>query len=68
MGYPNGFNVAQTGCVGGLSMWWDDSLEVEVGFSSKHITGAWIRVVGAKFWARVTWVYESTYQAEKATF
>ena len=35
MGYSNGFNVALVWRAGGLSLWWDDSLKVEVMESSK---------------------------------
>lgn len=30
MGYSNGFNVIPVRKAGGLSLWWDDSLKVEV--------------------------------------
>lgn len=45
MGYSNGFHVDPIGRAEGLSMWWDDSLEVEVDFSSKHI-------IDARIWER----------------
>lgn len=30
MGYSNGFSVALVGRTGGLSLWWDDSVQVEI--------------------------------------
>lgn len=68
MGYPRGFNVAPIGRVGGLSLWWEDLLEVKVGFSSKHIIDVRFRVVGDDLWARATWVYGTAYRAEKSVF
>ncbi|KAM2668040.1 hypothetical protein EV2_019663 [Malus domestica] len=36
IGYFYGFDVALVGRAGGLSLWWDDSIQVEVKDSSKH--------------------------------
>ncbi|KAM2951563.1 hypothetical protein COP2_001044 [Malus domestica] len=36
MSFLNGFNVSPIGRAGGLSLWWDDSVKVQILFSSKH--------------------------------
>lgn len=45
-----GFNVAPIGKPGGLSLWWDDSLEVDVIYSLKNIIDAQVREVGEQKW------------------
>ena len=40
MGFKNGFDVSPTGKSGGLSLWWNDQLEVDISFSSKHVIDA----------------------------
>ncbi|KAM1585182.1 hypothetical protein ACFX1Z_038078 [Malus domestica] len=68
MGFADGFNVSPISRAGGLSLWWEDSLEVQIVFSSKHIIDAKVREVGAVRWMRVTSVYGTPYCGEKATF
>lgn len=45
-----GFNVAPIRKPGGLSLWWDDSLEVDVIYSLKNIIDAQVREVGEQKW------------------
>lgn len=40
MGYCNGFDVAPVGRSGGLILWWDDSVQVNMRDSSKHFIDA----------------------------
>lgn len=40
MGYSNGFNVTPIGRAGGLSLWWDNSITVQILDSSKHFIDA----------------------------
>lgn len=68
LGYSRGFNISPIGKAWGLSMWRDDTLEVQVGFSSKHIIDARIKVVGSNRWARVTCVYSTSYRDERDAF
>ncbi|KAM1778362.1 hypothetical protein PS1_040144 [Malus domestica] len=68
LGFSRGFHVSPVGRAGGLSMWWDESVEVEVGFSSKHIIDARIKLVDSEGWTRVTWVYGTSYRAENEAF
>lgn len=46
MRFVDGFNVAPVGKAGGLSLWWDTSLEVNILYSSKHIIDARVRELG----------------------
>ncbi|XP_068319675.1 uncharacterized protein [Pyrus communis] len=68
MGYRNGFHVSPIGRAGGLSMWWDDSVEVTIGYTSKNIIDANINFVDSVRMARVTWVYGTAYRNEKLEF
>ncbi|XP_070667373.1 uncharacterized protein [Malus domestica] len=68
MGFLNGFNVTPIGRAGGLSLWWDDTVEVEILFSSKHIIDARMMEKGAHRWVRFTGVYGTSYRYEKVKF
>ncbi|CAN6700215.1 unnamed protein product [Malus baccata var. baccata] len=68
MGFFNGFNVTPVGRAGGLSLWWDDTLDVEILFSSKHIIDARVMEKGAHRWVRVTGVYGTPYRCDKVEF
>ena len=68
MGYSNGFNVSPIGRAGGLSLWWDNVLEVEIIYLSKHIIDARVKEEGTQLWIRVTAVYGTPYRSEKADF
>lgn len=56
MGFTRGFNVPPIGKAGGLSLWWDDSVEVEILFSSQHVIDARVRITG---------IYGTSYKLEK---
>ena len=68
LGYANGFNVAPIGRAGGLSLWWDDSIIVEVTDSSKHFIDANCRAVNSEVSFHFTGVYGTTYRAENEVF
>ncbi|KAM1294906.1 hypothetical protein ACFX1Q_015702 [Malus domestica] len=68
LGFSKGFHVSPIGRAGGLSMWWDESVDVEVGFSSKYSIDARFKLVDSEGWTRVTWVYGTSYRAEKEAF
>ena len=68
MGFNNGFNVSPVGRAGGLSLWWDNSLEVQVLFSSRNVIDALMRKTGEPNWNMVTGVYGTSYREEKAEF
>lgn len=68
MGFPCGFNVSSIVKSGGLSLWWDANLEVEICLSSKNVIDARVRSVGEVYWMQVTRVYGTAYRTEKAEF
>ncbi|KAB2610947.1 hypothetical protein D8674_018979 [Pyrus ussuriensis x Pyrus communis] len=68
LGYLHGFDVSPIGISGGLSLWWEDNLEVNIIFSSKHIIDAVMRIKGQMQWSRITGVYGTSYRAEKNLF
>ncbi|KAB2601289.1 hypothetical protein D8674_002294 [Pyrus ussuriensis x Pyrus communis] len=68
LGYVHGFDVPPVGSSGGLSLWWEDNLEVNIIFSSKHIIDAVMRIKGQTHWSRITGVYGTPYRVEKNLF
>ncbi|CAN6679292.1 unnamed protein product [Malus baccata var. baccata] len=66
--FANGFNVEPIGKAGGLSLWWDEFMEVQIVFSSKHVIDAIARVEDEHRWVRVTGVYGTPYRGEKSSF
>ncbi|KAM1989818.1 hypothetical protein ACFX15_031135 [Malus domestica] len=68
MGFHYGINVSPVGRAGGLSLWWDDSVEVQSLFSSKHIIDVILRKGGDSNWVRITGVYGTPYREDKAEF
>ncbi|XP_070667886.1 uncharacterized protein [Malus domestica] len=68
MGFSKGFNVSPVGRAGGLSLWWDDSMEVHVMFSSKNVIDAIVRDCDSNLWVRVTGIYGTAYRGKKAEF
>ncbi|CAN6543682.1 unnamed protein product [Malus baccata var. baccata] len=68
MGYANGFNVALIGRAGGLSLWWDDSITVDVIEFSKHLIDARCCIVESDVVFQFTGIYGTSYRAEKEVF
>ncbi|KAB2614065.1 hypothetical protein D8674_036381 [Pyrus ussuriensis x Pyrus communis] len=68
LGYVYGFDVSPIGSSGGLSLWWEDNLEVNIIFSSKHIIDAVMRIKGQTLWSRITGVYGTSFRVEKNLF
>ncbi|CAN6571052.1 unnamed protein product [Malus baccata var. baccata] len=68
MGLTNGFNVSPMGRAGSLCLWWEDSLEVNIIFSSKHVIDAQVKSGASQQWVRVTGIYGTAYRSEKAEF
>lgn len=64
MGYLASYNVAPIGTVCGLSLWSDDSVEVEMVDSSRNFIDAHCRVVDSKCAFRFTKVYDTSYKAK----
>lgn len=67
MGYANGFNVAAIGRAGGLSLWWDDLIQVEIKVS-KHFIDAHCCLVDSDVVFRFTGIYGTSYRAENEVF
>lgn len=68
MGYNNGFDVPPVGIAGGISLWWDDGLEVRISFSSNFVIDSYICLNGSQCQFRVTWVCGTPYRDEKDDF
>ncbi|KAM1743179.1 hypothetical protein ACFX12_013097 [Malus domestica] len=68
MRFSNGFNMDPIGKAGGLSLWWEDYMEVQIVFSSRHVINSIVRFDGVPQWVRVTGVYGTAYSSEKAEF
>ncbi|XP_070664898.1 uncharacterized protein [Malus domestica] len=66
---PDGAVEGFTGTLAcGLSLWWDDSVEVQSLFSSKHIIDVILRKGGDNNWVQITGVYGTSYREDKADF
>lgn len=50
MGFANGWDVPPVGSAGGLSLWWDDCMEVKVLSSSRNLIHTEVRVAGEEKW------------------
>ncbi|CAN6551855.1 unnamed protein product [Malus baccata var. baccata] len=68
MGYSLGFNVSPVGRAGGLSLWWHESLNVIILFSSAHIIDVCFCLEDDRSWVRSTFVYGTLYRKEKMDF
>ncbi|XP_070667358.1 uncharacterized protein [Malus domestica] len=64
LGFLNDFNVSPVGRAGGLSLWWDDTLVVQIVFSSHNIIDDVQRIKGDNRWIcggdfnEYIWAYE----------
>ena len=68
LGFSNGFDVAPVGQAGGLSLWFDDSIQVEVRNFSKHYIDTTCCLVDSQQSFRFTGVYGTAYRSEKESF
>ncbi|CAN6568827.1 unnamed protein product [Malus baccata var. baccata] len=68
LGYSNGFDVAPIERAGGLSLWWEDSVQVEVLNFSKHFIDAKCGLVDSHVRFRFTGIYATSYRMEKEEF
>ncbi|KAM1488994.1 hypothetical protein COP1_032120 [Malus domestica] len=66
MGFTNGFNVAPVGRAEGLSLWWDNSLQVQIMGASQHYIDAHCKIVDVECVFRFTGIYGTSYKAERA--
>lgn len=68
MGFNFGFDVPPIRVAGGLSLWWNDPVEVSVLRSTNNIIHMLVRMVGVYDWFQATWLYGNPYRVEKAAF
>ncbi|KAM1688648.1 hypothetical protein ACFX2K_036494 [Malus domestica] len=68
MGYTYGFSVPTMGAAGGLSLWWNDPVQVTILFSSKNLIHTKVRDGGYDDWCFASWVYGTPYRAENRAF
>lgn len=67
MGYLEGF-VSPLGVTGGLSLWWNDKMEVNVLYFSKNLIHFEMKLRGETDWFTSSWVYDNPYRFEKGEF
>lgn len=68
MGYANSFNVAPVGRAGVQSLWWDDSMKVEIIEVTQNYIDAKCSLVDAQCVFRFAGIYGTSYRAENAGF
>ncbi|KAM2712281.1 hypothetical protein EV1_032304 [Malus domestica] len=68
MGYSFGFHVSPIGRAGGLSLWWHESMNVNILFSSTHIIDVCFCMEDCRSWVRCTFVYGTPYRRENMDF
>ncbi|CAN6558737.1 unnamed protein product [Malus baccata var. baccata] len=68
LGYSFGFHVSPIGRAGGLSLWWIESMNVNILFSSAHIIDVCFCLEDSLSWVRCTFVYGTPYRREKLDF
>ncbi|BFG31060.1 hypothetical protein CerSpe_173340 [Prunus speciosa] len=68
MGFYNGFNVDPVGVAGGLSLWWDNSVEIEVLLSTPNLIDSTIKILESGMVIRGSWVYGTPYREHKVEF
>ncbi|KAI5316585.1 hypothetical protein L3X38_036292 [Prunus dulcis] len=68
MGFDNCFNMDPVGVAGGLSLWWDNSVEIEVLFSTPNLIDSTIKILESGMVVRGSWVYGTPYREHKVEF
>lgn len=68
IGYSLGFHVSPVDRAGGLTLLWQETLNVNILFFSKHIIDVCFRLEDVCSWVRTTFVYGTPYQNEKHDF
>lgn len=58
----------QNGIAGGLSLWWNDDLDIQILSSSKNVIDTAIISRNGECPKRITWVYGTPYRVEKYAF
>lgn len=68
IGYQMGFDVPLSGTAGGLSLWWNDNMEINVLRSSKNLVHSEMHEWGEVDWLMAAWIYGNLYESEKEYF
>lgn len=68
MGFNKGFDVPPIGAVGGLSLWWNNLVKVNVKLSSKNLIHTEIRIIGVCDWIQASWMFGNPYRAKNEDF
>lgn len=68
MCFNKGFDVPPNGATGGLSLWWNDPVEVNVKLFSKNLIHTEIRIIRGCDWIQALWMYRNPYRAENEDF
>ncbi|CAB4264214.1 unnamed protein product [Prunus armeniaca] len=68
LGYRNSFNFDPDGIAGGLSLWWNDDLDIQILSSSKNVIDTAIISRNGDCPKRITWVYSTLHRVEKDAF
>ncbi|BFG35168.1 hypothetical protein CerSpe_214420 [Prunus speciosa] len=68
MGFQECFCVESLGQAGGLGLWWDNSVEVQILDFSKFLIDTEVKEKeGERVW-RISWIYGTPYNEEKGDF
>lgn len=68
MGFVNDWDVPLVGSTGGLTLWWDDCVEVKVVLATRNLIHRKMRLIGEEDWFHTSWVYGTPYRNEKHEF
>ncbi|KAM1263595.1 hypothetical protein ACFX2G_029196 [Malus domestica] len=68
MNYHKGFDVPHLGVASGLSLWWNEKMEVNVLSSSKNLIHSETRQMGKTDWFTMSWVYSNPYRLKNEEF
>lgn len=68
MGFSESFCVESHGQAGGLGLWWDNSVEVQIPEFSKNLIDTEIKEKGGERSWRISWIYGTPYKEEKTDF
>ncbi|KAM1166301.1 hypothetical protein TB1_024910 [Malus domestica] len=68
MGYQKGFDFPPVDAAGGLSLWWNGMIEVNILSSSKNLIHSKLRVRGEADWFNASCMYGNPYGQRRGIF
>lgn len=68
MGFQNGYNAPPYGLASGLSLWWDESVNVDVVFSFENLIDTKMQILSDGSFFRASWIYGMPYREQKLAF